>query len=648
MNKFYEAACAYAEAGRPVLPLKAGDKSPITLHGVKDATTNLDQIRKWWTQFPDANVGIAVGHEVFGLDIDYKDGADKDFLKRIPVTAIVKSPSGGHHAYFKLPEGGIKNGLVVEKGVTVRSSGYYFAAPPSFYTKTASTYEWDSKPIYSGEIAECPEWILEINNQVSEEKKAYKLPDEIPMGSRDPELFKFACSLRAKGMEYEEILTALEIANKRCAEPKPQEKLEEKAKRACGYEKKEEKEKAKREKNKISQEEIERLGKEILDCRFKIYRDNEATILYNITDISKKEIDICTNEEFLWSRLRQNVLEKTGKVPDIGLVHGIYGVWRLSTKPLSEQPKSFTWKNEDEWSFKKLNFIPEEGEYPAWWEFLERLSSYEDFMAFVWSIFEPKNTSRQFLWLSDLNGEGGKSSVISVLAEIFGGSFEALNNSNTTHGVRWLMGQLYGKRLAAWADCKNPQFCMSEIVRNITSGDWVTVEMKGQPLYSAKMYMKLIIGSNYEPAITGGGADTSRLIHIKVSPGPKKDDPEWPKKLKAELPYFLWACKKVYETKCPHHGKIALQQSTIENVESASGSTEDRFEEILDRRIILGEGLTATIKQFHDLCKEEGFRDNFEVGNFKVFLKRHGVTIRRSSSDKRPRLYYGMNITSGI
>lgn len=395
------------------------------------------------------------------------------------------------------------------------------------------------------------------------------------------------------------------------------------------------------------QKRIEAIGKEILDCRFKLYVDNEATILYNITNISKKEVAICLNEEVLLRRLRANLEEKTKRPPREKYVKEVYNYWRLSAEALRKQPLSFSWKDQDEWSFKRLDFIPIEGDYEAWWEFLSRLSCKEDFMAFIWSIFEPKNTSRQFLWLSDLHGEGGKSTVISVLAEIFGDSFEALNNTNTGQSAKWLMGQLYGKRLTAWPDCKNPQFCMSEIVRNITSGDWVTVEMKGQPLFSTKMYMKLIVGSNYEPSITGGGADTSRLIHLKLEQGKIKDDPTWADRLRAELPYFLHACRKVYGAKCLHHGKISLSESTKEHVEDASGTTESKYEEIAESRIIFGEGLTASVKQFHDLCKDEEVRDNFEVGNFKTYLRRKGVTLRRPGTG-RPRLYYGMNITSRV
>ena len=68
-------ALAYAEAGIPVFPCAASGprcKQPLTEHGHHDATTDLDQIRRWWTRWPDALVGIPTGPDsgVWVLDVD--------------------------------------------------------------------------------------------------------------------------------------------------------------------------------------------------------------------------------------------------------------------------------------------------------------------------------------------------------------------------------------------------------------------------------------------------------------------------------------------------------------------------------------------------------------------------------------------------
>lgn len=69
-NEMLQAALAYVKRGWRVLPLNG--KIAITAHGCKDATANLDIITQWWTNNPNANLGIATGaaSNLFVLDID--------------------------------------------------------------------------------------------------------------------------------------------------------------------------------------------------------------------------------------------------------------------------------------------------------------------------------------------------------------------------------------------------------------------------------------------------------------------------------------------------------------------------------------------------------------------------------------------------
>ena len=395
----------------------------------------------------------------------------------------------------------------------------------------------------------------------------------------------------------------------------------------------------------MDMDEILDLGKEILDIRFKVFIDDRATILYNIKDIKKKELVVCHNEELVIKRLSQNIRELTGQSPVIKFCQVVYDHWKISTESLKAEPPSFTWSDSDDWTFKKLDFTPTEGAFPAWEEFLYRCSSPEDFMAFIWSIFETKSVSRQYLYLCDPHGQGGKTTIINTLGEIFGNAYTAINNTFVSGpAARWLLGNLYGKRLVGWPDVKNTKFCMTEILRNITSGDDVTVEFKGQAPFSTRMYLKLIMASNHEPSISSGGADLSRLIRVDLKENTfGKNDPLWREKIRAELPFFLYECRKWYREKCPNHGNIILSHKTTELTAESTEGIEAHLEDIVMRRIEFGD-YTINSSDWVKFYKEERL-SNHEVSNLKDYLKRLNPSVRKKrEGNHKATIYHGFKI----
>ena len=62
--------------GSPACTGTKPGKHPRTARGCLDATTDPEQIRQWWTQWPDANVGVATGGGLVVVDIDPRHGGD--------------------------------------------------------------------------------------------------------------------------------------------------------------------------------------------------------------------------------------------------------------------------------------------------------------------------------------------------------------------------------------------------------------------------------------------------------------------------------------------------------------------------------------------------------------------------------------------
>src|SRR4051794_35614954 len=106
----WRTALYFAGIGQPVFPCcpwpgafldwqgePIGDKAPLVRHGFHDATTDENQIKKWWEQYPFAMIGGPVPRDETCLDLDPRKGADIDILyalvtpELMPITRTVVS-----------------------------------------------------------------------------------------------------------------------------------------------------------------------------------------------------------------------------------------------------------------------------------------------------------------------------------------------------------------------------------------------------------------------------------------------------------------------------------------------------------------------------------------------------------------------------
>lgn len=141
-----EWALAYARAGTPVFPCAVTGKTPITVNGFHDATTDPDRIRAWWARTPDANIAAPTGTVSFDvLDVDVRpDGTGWAALNRAKEAGLIEgwyraiqTPSGGLHLHYPGTEQ--RNGSIRGQHLDFRATGGYVLLPPSLgQTKTYS------------------------------------------------------------------------------------------------------------------------------------------------------------------------------------------------------------------------------------------------------------------------------------------------------------------------------------------------------------------------------------------------------------------------------------------------------------------------------------------------------------------------------
>lgn len=191
-HQMREVALRAARAGYHVFPLQIDGKKPIFhakrtckrsgpcsgpeghLGWEQRATTDPEQIRRWWSTKP-YNVGIACGpSKLLVIDLDEGHGATapeefegarngRDVLQMLarragePVpdqTLTVSTPSGGGHLYFR-NDSALRNSSQTGLGwkIDTRGEGGYIVAPGS--VRPEGRYQFER----SGPPAELPAWI---------------------------------------------------------------------------------------------------------------------------------------------------------------------------------------------------------------------------------------------------------------------------------------------------------------------------------------------------------------------------------------------------------------------------------------------------------------------------------------------------------
>lgn len=231
----YHAAIDYIKRGLAVFPLEEKGKRPKTRNGFKDATTDAAQVKAWWQQWPNANIGIATGKRsggifVIDLDIDEDKGIDgyhtlEDWQRengKFPETWTAITGRGGYHLYFH-SNSGIKNRAGIIDGVDVRGDGGYVVAPPSIHSN-GNRYEWEYDP-EEYDLADANNNVkFFLETGINSPGERFSMPDIVNAGERNAMIFRFACMMQAKGASDEAVFAATMAENNTKCNPPMEEK----------------------------------------------------------------------------------------------------------------------------------------------------------------------------------------------------------------------------------------------------------------------------------------------------------------------------------------------------------------------------------------------------------------------------------------
>ncbi|MBM7867324.1 AAA family ATPase [Heliobacterium gestii] len=277
-NRLLASAIRYARRGWKVLPLhwpefdeqekvrcsctngyecSSPGKHPLVSKWTEVATTDEETIRKWWSTWPKANVGIATGKTsgILVLDVDRESGGLctiqelKNKHGELPETVRSTTGNLGRHYLFTYQEGqDIRNRVGFLPGLDIRSNGGMIVAPPSTHA-SGREYEWKIGPEQG--LLQVPEWLLSLME--TREKKPIEQPQKevttnspsdtqtdnvsIISGGRNTHLTSLAGTMRRRGMSEPAMLQALLEENKlKCKPPLPEKEVRTIAKSVGRYE----------------------------------------------------------------------------------------------------------------------------------------------------------------------------------------------------------------------------------------------------------------------------------------------------------------------------------------------------------------------------------------------------------------------------
>jgi len=186
-----------------------------------------DEIRKWWTKWPTANIGLITGRVsgVVVVDIDTKKGADPNSVyDKRPTNLIARTGSNGFHLFYDYPGGVSRVPNRVNaggiKGVDVRGDGGIIILPPSIH-ETGRRYAF----VREGDPGhDFPDWLLHSSEDSGE------APDDdhrwisdtlkgVESGGRNDACARLSGYFVKKGMAGEIALTLVQQWNERNIPP---------------------------------------------------------------------------------------------------------------------------------------------------------------------------------------------------------------------------------------------------------------------------------------------------------------------------------------------------------------------------------------------------------------------------------------------
>jgi Bifunctional DNA primase/polymerase, N-terminal/AAA domain/Winged helix-turn-helix DNA-binding len=175
-------ALRYAGRGWPVLQCELRDKRPLTMGGVKSATTDESTIRMRWRGCPNANIGVATGMAsgLVVVDVDPHNGGTASLAELearhgpLPRDYVVATGGDGQHIYLRSPEGVTVRCCKLARGIDIKAEGGYVIASPSTHP-SGNPYRIER----DGDVPPAPDWLLALTGKKGKAQAHPSTPPQV-------------------------------------------------------------------------------------------------------------------------------------------------------------------------------------------------------------------------------------------------------------------------------------------------------------------------------------------------------------------------------------------------------------------------------------------------------------------------------------
>ena len=279
------------------------------------------------------------------------------------------------------------------------------------------------------------------------------------------------------------------------------------------------------------------------------------------------------------------------------------------------------------------------------WMFLEEPEMVEYIQKLMGYCLTGLTTEQQFFFFHG-DGRNGKSTLVNIFRHIMApycGSVPAseLMLKEQVSPIRHHIAALRGARVAISSEIRAGARLDEAKIKDLTGGDVITADLKGQNAFHFKPTFKLLLIGNHAPSVPSTDFGIwRRLICIPCDATISDDqvDPHLEDALCKELPGILnWMLEGFIKwqkegLKPPH--------AVLEKVEEYKKS-EDRVGQWLTEKCVVSlsnQNISATTKQlfdsFRDFCRENGFFTAMTSNHLSRELERRGFKPYRTTAGR--------------